>query len=202
MKPDALIIFTAGIMPLPSGGWRSTTYDDRDALGTLGGRDRVEAAALLAKEHPRAYLVATSRRMTGEPPTLAEVYANELRDLGVASGRIVKEENSINTETAVHEALQLAKERGWRYVIFLSNEYHLPRILAFSKREQSDVVVDACSSESMLIARDRAFKAIFEKVKKSSEYQKRLASEARGLEALEQGSYRSVSAIDKKECKM
>jgi hypothetical protein len=29
--------------------WRTTTYEDSDAFGILGGRDRVEAAAVLAK---------------------------------------------------------------------------------------------------------------------------------------------------------
>ena len=39
--------------------YRSTTYDDRDAFGVLGGRARVEAAALIAKKYPEAKMPYT-----------------------------------------------------------------------------------------------------------------------------------------------
>src|SRR3989338_9100372 len=97
MNPDAIIVFSAGTIPYEEGGqarWRTTTYDNTDAFGTMCGRDRVEAGALLAEKYPDAYIVATSKSMTGESTTLAEVYAAEMVGLGVARERIIEETES------------------------------------------------------------------------------------------------------------
>lgn len=199
MKPDAIIIFSAGIVPLEAGAWRVTTYNESDAFGTLGGRDRVEAGALLARRYPNAFLVTTSRRSDGEPPTLARVYADELRVLGVDPARILEEGNSTNTESAVQEAVRLAQEKNWDGIMFISSEYHLPRVTAFFKRIKYTVTADFVSAESLLAEHNQRFAEYFEKVKKSPAYQKRLASEVRGIKALHAGTYSSALPEDKKE---
>jgi uncharacterized SAM-binding protein YcdF (DUF218 family) len=199
MSPDAVIIFSAGVMPLGDGAWRTTTYDDGDAFGTLGGRDRVEAAALLAKKYPSAYLVTTSHNLDRATPSLAQVYADELRGLGIADERIVQEERPSTTQTVVTTVLQLAQEKGWEHLLLLSNEYHLPRIRAFLAQTKSDREAATVSSESILIEHDPAFAEYFEKIKKSPAYQKRLMSEAHGIQALQTGGYHSAPIEDKKE---
>lgn len=200
--PDAIVVFSAGTVPYEEIGqqrWRTTTYDDKDAFGTMGGRDRVEAAALLARKYPDAYIVTTSKRMMGESTTLAEVYAAEIAALGVSRDRIVEETESTTAGTEVQEALRLAVARGWKKLLFLSSEYQLSRIRAFYEQAHSDVAVDFVSSESVLMAADPAFGATFAAVQKTHAYRTRLASEARGLVALKAGTYRSAPAEDKRE---
>lgn len=199
MTPDAIIVLPAGIMPLEAGGWRSTTYEESDAFGTLGGRDRVEAAALLAKKYPNAYMVTTSHTLGRATPSLAEVYARELCELGVIRERIIEEESSNTTQAGLRAALQLAEKRGWGRLLFVSSGFHIPRIIAFFHREKSCISTEFISSESVLSTVDPAFAAQFAAVRKTAAYQARLASEARGLEALRAGFYHSASTEDKKE---
>lgn len=199
MDPDAIVIFSAGVMPLEGGGWRTTTYDESDAFGTLGGRDRVEAAVLLAKKYPSAYLVTTCQRMDHVLPTLASTYAQELHALGVPNERIVKEEISVNTGTSVQEVLRITEEKGWKRLFLLSSEFQLSRIEAFYEQAKSDIRATIISSESVLIKQDPAFAEYFENVKKSPAYQTRLVAEARGIAAIKSGTYRSAPIEDKME---
>lgn len=199
MTPDAIVIFSAGVMSLEGGGWRTTTYEESDGFGTMGGRDRVEAAAILAKKYPEAYLVTTCQRMDGTLPTLATTYAEELHALGVANERIIKEEISINTGTSVEQVLKIAKEKEWKNLLLLSSEFQIPRIMAFFEQAKSDVCVTTISSESVIIKHDPTFSESFEKVKKTPDYQKRLAAEARGVAAIKAGNYHPAPMKDKKE---
>lgn len=202
LAPEAIIVFSGGIVAYKEGGrvhWRTTTYDDSDAFGTLGGRDRVEAAALLAKKYPNAYLITTSHRLGRITPSLAQVYAEELCVLGVARERIVQEEHSSTTKSAVDAVLRLAQNRGWERLLFVSSEFHLPRIAAFYEQVKSNIVVNFVSSESILLVADSTFAARFATVQKTPAYQLRLESERRGVAALEKGTYRAAPARDKKE---
>lgn len=188
MTPDAIVIFSAGVVPLHEGGWRTTTYEEGDAFGTMGGRDRVETAALLAKKYPGAYLVTTSH-----------VYTDELHELGVERGRIIQGRESSTTQIALDAALQLAQEKGWKRILFVSSGYHLPRIEAFYEQAKNNIEATFVSSESVLIQHDPAFAERFEKVKNTPAYQMRLVSEARGIEAIKNRNYRPAPIKDKKE---
>lgn len=199
MTPDAIIVFPAGIMPLSGGGWRSTTYDESDAFGTLGGRDRVEATALLAKQYPDAYVVTTSHTLGRPAPSVAEVYAQELIALSVEPAKIIKEESSNTTQTALRAALQLAEKKGWTRLIFVSSGFHIPRIHAFFEAEHGTIVAEFFASEPALAENNPAFAARFAAVKKTPAYRLRLESEARGIEAIKSGAYRSAGAEDKQE---
>lgn len=202
MIPDAIIIFSGGIVVDEKEGqnhWRTTTYEERDAFGTLGGRDRVEAAVLLAKKYSNAYLVTTSHTLGRIDPSLAKVYASELHTLGVEPGRIMQEERSSTTQTAVAEALRLAQEKGWKHIILLSSEFHLPRVVAFYEQTKNDIEATAISSESVLTKENPAFAEYFEKMKKSPAYQKRLVAERRGLKAIKKDTYRPAQSKDKQE---
>ena len=199
MQPDSIIVFPAGVMPLPGGGWRSTTYKESDAFGVLGGRDRVEAAALLAEQYPDAYVVTTSHTLPRKNPNVAEVYANELIALGMEQKRIVKEESSNTTQAGLRAALHLAEKRGWTRLVFVSSGFHIPRIRAFLEQEHSGITVECVASEPVLAAADPAFQKTFDEVKKTPAYKLRLQSEARGLEALKRGDYKPAGGEDKRE---
>lgn len=198
IAPDAIFIFSAGIVQLTDGSWRSTTYKEGDTFGTLGGRDRVEAAALLAKKYPNTYLVTTSHTLGRVTTSIAEVYALELRTLGVEEKRIVREELSSNTQTAVAAALLLAQEKKWKHLILLSSEYHLPRIAAFYEQAKSDITARTLSSESVLTQQDPTFAEYFENVKRTPAYLKRLEAEERGVQAIIKNTYHFAPNEDKK----
>jgi len=202
MTPDAIIVFPGGIMPLEAGGWRTTTYEEGDTFGTLGGQDRVEAAALLAKKYPNAYVVTTSHTLGRAAPSLADVYAQELLALGINNARIIKEESSNSTRAGLRAAMQLAEKRGWKRIIGISSGFHIPRIRAFFEQEHSPVEVEFIASEPVLTAADPSFVARFDAVQKTDAYQKRLAAEVRGIEALRSGAYHSAAAEDKEERKV
>lgn len=197
--PDAVVVFPAGVAPLSDGGWRSTTYDESDAFGTLGGRDRVQAAALLARTYPNAYLVTTYQQVEGAPPQLIAVYAEEMRSLGVADERIITEGESTNTASSVQQAIRLAQERGWKHLVLLSNGYHLLRIAALYEQTKCDIGARVVSSESVLAQHDPRFADYFETIKRTPAYQIRLAAEKRGVEALQRGAYHAAPSEDKKE---
>ncbi|KKW43451.1 MAG: hypothetical protein UY93_C0002G0047 [Parcubacteria group bacterium GW2011_GWA1_56_13] len=201
MSPDAIIVFPAGIVPLNDvkTEWRSTTYDENDAFGTLGGHDRVRAAALLARRYPTAAVVTTSHTLGRPAPTLADVYENELIGLGVARERILKEESSNTTRAGLVASLELARRKRWKRLLFVSSGFHVPRIRAFLEQEHNDIDVKCAASEPLLSAADPSFAAQFAAVQDTPAYKKRLVSEERGIQAIKSGDYRSASAEDKLE---
>lgn len=201
MKSDTIIIFPAGIMPHENenGAWRTTTYEESDAFGTLGGRDRIEAVALLAKQHPKAYVVIPSHTSRQTVASLAEVYAQELCELGVSSERIIMEESSNSTLAGLRVALQLAKKRGWKYLVGVSSGFHIQRIRAFFEQEHSNVMVEFVASEQVLTSADPGFAERFAAIQKTTAYQTRLAAEARGIAAIKSGTYRPAPIEDKLE---
>lgn len=198
MTPDAIFILSAGIKKDATGEYVPTDYSDRDAFGTLGGIERVRAAAVLAKQFPNAVLVTTSKTMTGEPPTHASIYANALSRLGVLENRILREEQSTTTGNGVAMALNLTHKRNWGHIAFLSNEYHLPRVRAFWEQIPGPKPhAEFVSAENILMEEDPSFNAIFNALKKTQAYQERLIAEARGIEAFALGTYRLVPPVDK-----
>ena len=203
MELDAIFIPSGGtVEEMGTAGeriLRSTRYDERDASGTLGGYARVRAAAILAAQHPRAVLVPQGKR--DNDPSHAAVMSRELRELGVDTDRIVLEEDSMHTAEQVEYALAYARERGWEQIAFVSNEYHLPRLRAFAERlpNAGSLGMTYYAAESVIEAADPAFMQEFARIKETPAYQERLASEARGLEALFMGSYQPRLGEAKRE---
>ena len=118
--PEAIFIFSAGTVPTENGGERVTTYEESDAFGVLGGYDRVEAAALLAKQYPDSMLI-----------TEFSAYKNELYNFGVPPARVLDGAASQNTEMGVFNALELSRRKGWVHICFVSSGFHIPRIKFF-----------------------------------------------------------------------
>lgn len=198
MIPDAIIIPTSGSV-LRAGAWHSTSYEDRDAFGTLGGHARIKAAAILARRFPDAVIVTTSRR-GNELPTHARIAADELIGLGVARESIVLEEKSETSRTQLEESLALAMKEGWSRVLIVANEYHIPRLRTFCEHVVKPAVQpEFISAESVLVENNPDFQKTFDAVKQTGAYQERLAAEARGIEAIKSGTYHSAAAHDKQE---
>lgn len=205
IHPDAIIVPSGGSVADkdPQTGrtiYRSTTYAEGDAFGTLGGYARVEAAAKLAKRYPQAFVMTTGKEGPDDV-SHANIQAAELQALGVSRDRIVLEESSVNTKTQVDESLRIVRERGWRRVLFVANEYQVDRVKAFVEHlpERPACAIAYESAESVLAADDPAFAARFARIKESEPYQRRLAAEARGVAAINDGTYGAARPEDKRE---
>jgi len=190
-NPDAIIILSGGTVADTKPGsvqYRSSTYEDSDAFGVLGGRARVEAAAILAQQYAQASIVATSRRLDGGP-SAASTVAHELQELGVPAFRIMLEEESTNTQTALAASAELALVHQWKSLMFVTNEYHVPRASYMWQQSSADIQAQFVPAEAVLNDQDPAFALQFSKIVKLPSYAQRVASEKAGLEALHSGMY-------------
>lgn len=206
MTPDIFIVLSGGTVPNVAapenkpGAYRSTSYEEGDAFGMLGGIARVQAAALLAHRYPEALLLTSGARNEGEP-SHAVIMAKELEVLGVHPDRILLEETSYNTHTQIQETLKMAREHGWRTVVYVTNEYQCARVealLAMNEQiEGSTVICEA--AEPLLIDAVPGFKEHYEQIKSRDSYRERVAAERQGVEAVKNGTYQSASSKDKQE---
>lgn len=184
---DAIIIPSGGTVMGKDGKYHSTSYNDGDAFGTLGGYARVEAGAILARRYSKAVLI------------VSRVMKEELVDFGVDRDRIICEEVSTNTKSGMEQDLVLTNRNNWKTVIFVTNEYHIPRVSTIWEMLNSSVQAYFMSAEKIIIEVRPEFEETFTQIKKTEAYQKRLASEAKGIEALHSGKYKSAGIEDKRE---
>ncbi len=207
MTPDALIVLSGGTVRIDSvpgnkpGAYRSTSYEEGDASGVLGGIARVQAAALLAQRYPEANLLTSGARNDGEP-SHAAIMAQELEALGVRAERIFLEETSHNTRMQIQETLKVAVDRGWTSLMYVTNEYQCARVEAFltDMREHTQGRTVVCqAAEPLLIDAVPGFKQHYEEIMTRNSYQERVEAEARGVVALQRGTYQSASFEDKHE---
>lgn len=205
MTPDAIIVLSAGSVAEKDSHtgktiYRSTTYAEGDAFGTLGGLARVQAAALLAGKYPHALLVTTGKEGP-DGMSAARIQASELEELGVVPERIILEESSVNTKTQIGESLCIARERGWKRVLFVTNKYQMERVRAFVEHlhKRLDCEIRYQDAESALSESDPSFAAEFARIEQSEPYRRRLAAEARGIAAIKSGKYCPAPSEDKKE---
>lgn len=201
MSPDAIFVITGGTVLSEDGVYHSTSYNDGDAFGTLGGYARVEAGALLAHEYLNAKIVATGKggADNGKIPTHAAVMEYELLELGVKPERIIREEISTTTMSGLAQAFVLAQKHHWKSIIFVTNEFHLPRVQVMWNTLDTSIDAHFISAEDVIIRARPEFRKTFEDIKAALAYRKRLESEARGIEALRSGTYHSAPPEDKKE---
>ncbi len=200
IRPNAIIIPTGGTVRSVDGGYRSTSYEDGDSFGVLGGYARVEAASILGKMYPDTKIVPGGKGIRDQfVPSHAAVMESELVKLGIAPSRIIREENSTTTLNGMSEAESLSKKLGWSDIIIVTNEYHVPRLSAMWKTLKSSVRANIVVAEDVITSVRPEFEKEFGVVKQTPAYIKRLASEADGLAALHSGTYKTASIGDKKE---
>lgn len=204
---ERMISFIPEVIVLVSGGivkenvkdnivkYRSTKIDEGDAFGVLWGEARVLATAELATYFPKVMTITTS------------IHSGELEKLSISRNRIILEEKSKDTLSQISEAMKIVYKKGLKRIVFITNEYHLPRIrtmyeyfelLSQSEREtktiihkikNSDVKVGFVAAEPILLHRDKKFIKIIDRLKKSPAYLKRLENENRGIKMIKSGEY-------------
>ena len=79
------------------------------------------------------------------PPSEAEAMARAARGAGVATDALVLESRATSTLTSAMHVATLARERGWRSVIVVSEPYHLLRA-GWMFRDQGLEVQVACAA--------------------------------------------------------
>lgn len=200
-KTDVIVVLSGGLI-CENGVWRTTRYDEKgDTFGALGDRARVEAAVLLYAEHSGAVMVVSGGKgqykNNPNAPTLSSVLKRELIELGVPAGRIIEENASDNTWQQLQNLKMLMEREKFNSVLIVSNEWHLPRVLAMVEKDadlrrlSSAGTIRCESAEKILLARDPgAWKAVIERAYQSDGIKKRIALERKGVEEIKAGMYR------------
>lgn len=196
MKPDVIIILSSGVIPywentLNDISYKTTSYEHFDIFGTLGGVDRINAGAILAKSFPLAKIITTSSITIDNSPSHSEVARDELVALGVNANRIFLEQLSKNLKTQLSESIEIAKRNKWLNLLFVTSEFHIARTQLMLDMLTTDQFksVKIISSESILISDDKNFLNEFKKILKDKQYIKRIESERLGRIALKAGNY-------------
>lgn len=208
--PEAIILVSGGTVKETGRDgivrYRSTRVDEGDAFGVLWGEARTLATVELATHFPKATIITTSIRPFGEQMQ-AITLRDELENFAIPRDRIILEERSVNTLSQIGETMKIICEKKLKQVVFVTNEYHIPRVSAmyeyFETLVQSDAetkrIVNECkqrgvrvqfvAAESLLPYRDKKFIEIIDAIKKSPAYIKRLQNEERGTAMVINGEY-------------
>lgn len=208
-EPDAIVLVSGGIVKeVTQDGvtkYRSTRIDEGDAFGILWGEARVLAVAELAGFFPKAMIIATGAHHPEQAQ--ATVFRDELEQLLIPRNRIILEEQSVDTLSQIGETMKIVHERELMRVVFVTNEYHIPRVHAMyeyfetlirpdteTKRivrecKLRGVQVGFIAAESILTYWDKKFVEIIDTVKKSPAYLKRVQNEERGTAMVLRGEY-------------
>ncbi len=208
--PDVVFSMSGGIAKKtdPRGDYYgSTAFDQKTDTGHVtGSKPRIIATTEIANIYPEIPIVATSKVFDDEP-THAAVIAEELIARGVDSNRIVYEEKSISTITEVIEMVKLAVEKDWHHLAVVTNSYHIPRMREMYERLPEIVEdellrevysyfqakggeVSFVAADDVMRAMSKRFESYLDKVAELPEYQRTVASEAKGLEDIKAGRYR------------
>lgn len=210
--PDVLFVLSGAITHKGNRNYEysSTSYADEDEHGILGGKARIIAAAELGKFFPEVTIVTTSR-VEPDQPTHASVMAKELIAMDIPESQIVLEERSNSTRTEIIEMVKLAQANGWRKIVVLSSDYHLPRIqemfsnlknLSNDEDEtfneklawcRGNVEIHFMAAEDILPIRNGHYASLVHKAGMTEQYRKRVASEQEGIEQMRNGQYNHYS---------
>lgn len=201
---EQIIGFSPEIIVLVSGGtvketgkngairYRSTKINEGDAFGILWGEARTLAVAELAKYFPKTVIILTG---------VSNIYKG-LKQFSTPQNRIILEKASKNTFSQIGEAMKIIYEKKIKRVVFVTNEYHVPRVYAiYEKIKRSDVQVKFVAAEDVLIHLNKKYIKIIDHMEKSPAYLKRVQNEKRGLSMIKNGKYGTMETpnINKSE---
>ena len=221
LKPDAVFVHSGGIIESGRDDKRvlkSTPYGSKDHIGLFGGgKARVIAAAQLAEYFPEAKIVTNSTvtNNLGQVEPHALVYAAELRDKHeVPDSQIIVQEDSIDTATELIELMRMTENMGWKRVVMITNDYHLPRAkaifenleaLAAKNYEEEDSKEVAKllkrtkeagtelifqGAEEILELRSPHYKNLIAAAQDTQAFKDRVAAEANGVKQILDGTYK------------
>ncbi|MFA6405688.1 MAG: ElyC/SanA/YdcF family protein [Candidatus Paceibacterota bacterium] len=198
-KNNSVILMLGGGIKNNNGSWRTLRFGEGDNFGDSPDRLRVEAVALLCKKTPNITCIISGGKGQNlnnpDAPTTASVNAKELVELGVAKSRLILEENSNNTWQQLKESAKILNKKNIKNITLISNEFHLPRIIAFIKSDnnlkktyiQNSKII---SAESVLIdSNPKKWRSLISGIYNSDGIKKRITIEKRGIKMIEEGTY-------------
>lgn len=212
VEPDAIVVLSMGIVRREgkeNSSYKSTSYDDTDSHGLLGGgKAAVIAGAEAHKLFPEATLVTNSYTKGVVEPTHAAVMARELQTYGVPEDLLVLEEESVSTSTELTELIKVADTKGWKKIAIITNDFHRERteemyshlgtlfgaddpefMTAFERFKEAGGSIEFVEAESLLKLRDIRYEPLIDRVHETEAYHKRVEMEQKGLEQLKDGTY-------------
>jgi hypothetical protein len=202
-KYDVIAVLNGGIRKHRK-GWRTTNYSESDDYGSLGSRARMIAAGHLFQKGDLAenFFVTTGKTnyLENEPdaPGESEVAKEELVKRGIPEENIFLENESKNTKQGIIGILKAALGHGWKKILILSSDYHMPRVKALCEKivaENGDyeaIDIDYQGAETFLTEVNPKWKKYIEQANNLEGMKTRIENEEKGLRDLESGSYRSV----------
>ena len=112
-SPPLIAIFGAAVLP---GGRPSAALLRRTLFGLEAAEQAPEAPVLCSGGVGRS------------APSEASIMAKVLTARGLATERLILDEQSLDTLQSVVVAARLARRRAWPHVVVCSDGYHVPRI--------------------------------------------------------------------------
>lgn len=199
--PEAIVLISGGIVKEKGKDsrikYRSTRINEGDSFGILWGEARVLAVIELAKYFPQSKIILTG---------VTFVYEN-LKQNVIPKNRIILESTSGNTLSQIKEVLKIIQKERLKYIVFVTNKYHLPRVRLIYKNieyfyptdkqiktivqkiDNSDVFIEFISAEQVLPHLNKKYIKIIGRVEKSSAYKKRIQSEKCGVAMIKNHKY-------------
>lgn len=215
-SPEIIIILTGGIVgeSKKDGAliYRFTKTNEGDAYGALWGESRILAAVELSKYFSNAKVLVTSIAKQQELGVMRAIQKKIGRIL-INRNRIIFENTSMNTVTQIGEAMKIVRKKQLKRIVFVTNEYHVPRAQAIfnsfellepvdekakmilSLVKHSSAFVKFVAAEDILPYCDRKYIKIISDFKRTPAYKKRLQSEKKGILLLESGQYRMMRTL-------
>jgi len=207
--PEAIFILSGGIVKRERGVTTAAYSDLQGESGVLGGKARIIAAAELAKHFPNTKLVMTgSYYPNPKDPSQSSIMSQELKKLGVDVTQIVTEEIALTYYDELSRIVELSLAHNWQSIVVLTNKYHIPRaslmlekLSELAKNKGDDNLATHfqefsqktsytfVSAEDVLPHKSSHYTYLLKELESSPEYQKRVESEKRGVEALKSGTY-------------
>ena len=166
---DYIHLLCAGIKQNDTGRWVSTDLSEKDiAFGAPGGKLRVLATAVLARELPETLIFTGGGKGYGVPlgapedrPLLAEILRDELRDAGAPLERIVLERESNTTYQELQELAKLIEREGCKFVAVVTNRWHVSRTQAILEikfpKLREKAAIEVVAAEDVLLQDDRVY---------------------------------------------
>ena len=189
-----------------NGRWRTTLGEaEGDKFGPTNDRLRILAAALLWQKNPnyKILVLGGKGQLVADlnAPTVASIIKQELISLGVLSTLIKLEQDSSNTSSQLKNLIEIirATKGNLSQFIIISNEWHLPRVKTMIEYSELKNIlgngqVNFVAAENILLRLKPAeWRKFIEKSRKSEGMKKRFDIEAKGVEQIKKGIYKTES---------
>ena len=207
---NAIAVLGGNLVKDQSGKWRTTNFEEGDIFGALGDRLRVVAAHKFyighQKTNPNLSIIVSGSNERVDPegaaPPIAEILKKELIELGVAPDRILEDKKSTGTRQQLEGLEKLSAKLNLESVAVLSNQYHLPRILAIIEHDPLFVnlkkMLEAkklilVSAEKVLLDHDCVnWEQIITRAYESDSMKQRIKLEEDGVRQIQSGAYKYI----------